>query len=107
MLRQIEKIQKMVNSLLGHCCEAGADVAPNPSSQEDKYEDLGVMILKAQDGDLPQRSIIEMNRWIMNDTSVLDYYVDFQHMTALLKTHFNPSRFHVNLSCETTAPCTD
>ena len=104
MLRQIEKIQRMVNTLLGYCTKAGADVAPQSSSQEDKYEDLGVMILQAQDGVLSRRSQIELNRWLLNDTSALRYFVDFQQLTVLLQMHFNPARFQPHLFCEAGLP---
>ena len=88
----------MVNTLLGHCTEAGADVAPLP----DKYESLGVMILKAQDGDLPHRAMLEFERWIVNDASAMDYYINFQQLAVQLQMHYNPSCFHTGLSCEIT-----
>jgi hypothetical protein len=85
----------MVKYLLGLCTQAGAGPVSDQAfeSGEDTYESLSVMILKAQDGALSQRRCIEMNRWLMNDTEAVRYYIDFQQLTALLYFHFNPSRF--------------
>ena len=98
MFRQIAKIQKTINAMLGYCSEAGADVTP----LADKYESLGVMILKAQDGELPHRAMLEFERWIVNDASAMDYYINFQQLAAQLQKHYNPSRFRADLSCEIT-----
>ena len=106
MFRQIEKIQKMVNSLLGHCARAGADITPPPVSQ-DKYEDLGIMILQAQNGDLPHRSQVELNRWLLNDDRAFRYFIDFQQLTAMLYMHFKPERLEFRLPSETIPGASD
>lgn len=105
MLRQIEKIQKMVNSLLGRCADAGADVMEVPADQ--KYEELGAMILKAQDGELPRRSWLEMQRWLVNDSEALRYYINFNALTVLLRYHFNSDRAFAALSCDAGASSPD
>ncbi|MHC4373060.1 MAG: hypothetical protein ACYSTO_02600 [Planctomycetota bacterium] len=58
--RQIEKLQKMVNSLLGLCAEGKAEAALEDTdlfTQDIRYERLGVLVLKAQDGEGPGRCI--------------------------------------------------
>jgi hypothetical protein len=101
MLRQIEKLQKMVNHLLGLCADSGADVVHDDyslSPEEKKYERLGVMVLKAQDGVLEPRYILRMEKWLTCDPKALQYYVDFQSLTAMLYIHFDPDRFSQNLN---------
>ena len=100
MLRQIEKLQKMVNHMLGLCADSGADVVCEDaalSPEEKKYERLGIMILQAQDGVLEPRYALRMQKWLLCDEKALRYYVDFQSLTAMLDLHFNPDRFSSNL----------
>jgi hypothetical protein len=98
--RQIEKLQKMVNNLLGLCSESGADAVLDEqlSTLEDtKNERLGIMLLKMQDGALEQRYVLRLEKWLMCDKKALRYYVDFQSLTAMLSMHFNPDRFTGNM----------
>jgi hypothetical protein len=99
MFHQIEKLQKMVNSLLG-LLPAGVDDAvsddPPLSPEEKKYERLGIMLLKAQDGELEHRYALRMGKWLSSDPQALRYYVDFQSLSAMLSLHFNPERFSSN-----------
>jgi hypothetical protein len=101
MVSQIDKIQKMINNLLGLITEADAEVVSKESTGdfEDKYEDLGVMILRAHDDDLPARSMLEMQRLLTNDSQACCYYIDFQQVTAMLGGRFHPERLSVNLPC--------
>lgn len=109
MLRQIEKIHKIVKYLLGLCTQAGAGLVPDRlfEAGENTYESLGEMILKAQDGVLSRRSMQEMQRWLSNDDNALHYYIDFQQLTALLHFHFNPSRFCADTTLATGLATTD
>lgn len=63
---------------------------PRPNS---KHERLGVMLLKAQDGVLEERYLRRMEKWLLCDKVAMQYYIDFQSLTALLTMHFNPERF--------------
>ena len=73
MLRKIEKIQRMVNTLLGQCTDAltGTPRAESQKQGEEKWMTLGEMILKAQDGVLTPRSMRELSRWISHDEGAL------------------------------------
>ena len=100
MLHQIEKLQKMVNRLLGLCEEAGSDVAVDgiPDDYSDtKYEKLGVFILKFQDGVLSKHSTKVMKKRIERDKVALRYYVDFMGLTIMLHSHFQPNKFNPSL----------
>ncbi|MHC4928643.1 MAG: hypothetical protein ACYSOQ_09485 [Planctomycetota bacterium] len=94
--RQIEKLQKMVNSLLGLCAEGKAEAALEDTdlfTQDIRYERLGVLVLKAQDGVLEDRYLKRMEKWLLCDEVAMQYYVDFQSLTAMLSNHFNPGRW--------------
>lgn len=95
MYRTIDKLQKMVNSLLGLCREGGIETHEEdiPSPEYHKYDPLGIMILKMQDGVLEKRYLLRMEKWLLCDPGALQYYIDFQLLTALLQEHFNKSRF--------------
>jgi hypothetical protein len=95
-MSRIEKLQRMVNSLLGICSENGAGEAfeGDPLSPEDrKYQPLGIMILQMQDGVLEKRYVHRMEKWLSSDAKAFQYYIDFQSLNALLHEHFNKSRF--------------
>ena len=95
MFQKIEKIQKMVDYLLGYFTESGiGQPQPRPSETQssERYLSLGENILKAQDGVLSRRSALEMQRLLLHDERALHYYIDFQQLTVLLYEHFNPGR---------------
>ncbi|HRS70444.1 MAG TPA: hypothetical protein P5175_01210 [Anaerohalosphaeraceae bacterium] len=94
MFQMIDKLQKVVNSLLGLCEEGGAGVSEEDivSPEYHKYEPLGIMILKMQDGVLEKRYFLRMEKWLLCDPAAVEYYIDFQMLTALLHEHFNKSR---------------
>jgi len=94
--RQIEKLQKTVNGLLSLCTGKKPDTPAaetDPSTQDSKYERLGIMLLKAQDGELEERYLRRMEKWLLCDPAAMRHYVDFQSLTAMLTMHFNPDRF--------------
>ena len=96
--RQIEKLQKVVNTLLGLC---GIDADKAESEAVDlprisRQEQLGIMILKAQDGVLEERYQRRMEKWLLCDQAAMRYYVDFQSLTAMLSMHFHPERLTLN-----------
>ena len=91
--KKIDKLQFEVNELLDLCGETGAIPEESPSEDNTKYLRLGEMILKAQDGELEQRTLLRMEKWLMCDEQALRYYVDFQNLSVLLYEHFHKSRF--------------
>lgn len=96
MFRQIEKLQKTVNSLLGLCHGDRAEEQPQEDAQsvtDSRYERLGMMLLQLQDGELEERYFLRMEKWLLCDPTALRYYVDFQSLTALLHMHFNPQKY--------------
>lgn len=93
--RQIEKLQKMVNNLLGLCAEGKTEAAleeADLSPQDSRYERLGTMLLKLQDGVLEDRYLLRMEKWLLCDKAAMRYYVDFQSLTAMLHVHFNEKK---------------
>ena len=96
VFRQIEKVQKTVNYLLGLCTrnqfEETQPDEPPLSSEEKKHLRLGIMILKAQDGLLEQRCMLRLGKWLQCDDEALRFYLEFQTMTALLYLHFNENK---------------
>ena len=93
--RQIEKLQKVVNGLLGLCGGAGdkAESEAVDLPRISRQEQLGIMILKAQDGVLEDRYLRRMEKWLLCDQVAMRYYVDFQSLSAMLSMHFNPDQF--------------
>jgi hypothetical protein len=107
--RQIEKLQKMVDSLLGLCAGGTTKAALEEislSPQDGRYERLGTMLLKAQDGVLEDRYLLRMEKWLLCDETALRYYVDFQNLTALLNMHFNEKKFREMMDFAITPPVT-
>ena len=103
MFRQIEKLQQMVNRLLGLCKEAGADVVIDDIPKDytsSKYEKLGVFILKSQDGVLSTRSTKIMEKWLSRDEDAQRYYIDFINLTVMLRLHFQPNKYIPPLTSE-------
>ena len=93
---EIDKLQQEVDELVDLCADSGAgDLMEeySPTDEEKKYERLGVMILKMQDGVLEKRYFLRMEKWLLADSEALRYYVDFQQLSAVLYDHFNKSRF--------------
>lgn len=81
MFRKIDKLQSEIDHLLELCDETNG-------SEEDEYTDLGVMILKAQDGVLELQEFARMEKWLSEDRKAVRYYVDFQLLTAQLHEYF-------------------
>lgn len=103
MLCQIEKLQKMVNGLLGLCREGGInpqnDGTPGGFSER-KCEKLGVFILNSQDGVLSRRSAKKMQKWLERDEQARRYYIEFTNLTFLLYLYFQPNKFMSSLEGE-------
>lgn len=96
MFRQVEKLQKAVNNLLGLCTEAGDKAVQKDgdlSPEDSRHERLGVMLLQVQDGVLEERYFRRMEKWLLCDEAAMRYYIDFQSLTAMLQMHFNENKF--------------
>jgi len=94
--RQIDKLQKMVDNLLGFCAEGKTEAAleeADLSPLDSGHERLGTMFLKLQDGALEDRYLLRMEKWLLCDEAAIRYYVDFQNLTAMLHLHFNKNKF--------------
>lgn len=73
-----------------------SEVVEPESEQSRRQERLAVQLLKLQDGQLDQRVVNRLGKWLLADSDSLEYYIDFMMLTALLRIHFNPdlgSRF--------------
>ena len=79
--RKIDTIQRDLDSIL--------DLFDEEISA---YEDLGVKILKAQDGELSKRGTIKMQRQLSHDKKALHYYINFQFLTVMLHEHLDRNR---------------
>lgn len=85
MFRKVNKLQFDVDELLA--------LWPEMDQQtQTEYQQLGEMILKAQDGALNKRGLKRMERLFRNDEGALRYYVDFQMLTVLLHEYFGDHR---------------
>lgn len=95
VFRQIEKLQKTVNHLLGlfttHTNKPTTE-DPLPEIQNSRHLRLGEMILKTQDGVLEKRYMLRLEKWLLCDQEALNYYVEFQNLSVLLYMHFNKDK---------------
>jgi hypothetical protein len=89
MHEQIDKIQKEVDELIRLCAEGGADEL-NECLPDDKYSKLGFLLLKLQEGDLEERHFDTLMKWLNSDQEALQYYINFQNLSALLFSHYHP-----------------
>lgn len=67
-----------------------SEVVEPDSVQSRRRERLGILLLKMQDGQLDQRSVGRLEKWLLSDPEVLEYYIDFMTLCALLRCHFHP-----------------
>jgi hypothetical protein len=82
MFRKVDKLQNDVDELLDLCNDSD-------DTEQSEYQELGEMILKAQDGELGKRGFKKMERQLTKDEEALRYYIDFQLLTAMLREHFD------------------
>lgn len=94
MFRKVDKLKSEVDGLLNLCQEAGGVADEDVFGPEaKKQERLGVMILKIQEGELEQRYMRRLGKWLQCDEQALRYYVDFQRISAMLHFHYNKNKF--------------
>jgi hypothetical protein len=67
-----------------------SEVVEPQSDQSRRRERLAVLLLKLQDGQLDQRVVRRLEKWLLADPDSLEYYVDFMSLCALLRLHFSP-----------------
>lgn len=84
MFHKINKLQNDVDEMLDLCAET--------DEESTEYQDLGVTILKAQDGELGKRAFKKLQKLLTSDNEALRYYIDFQMLTAMLRDHFDKGR---------------
>ncbi len=85
--KKIDKMQAEIDQLLGLCSEANGDV-PGENEQ------LGVLILRAHDGDLDKADFQQLQQRIVEDDTSLRYYVDFQLLSAMLEEVYGSPRLN-------------
>lgn len=90
--KDIKELKSQIDSLN----DLLSEVVEPESEQSRRQERLAVQLLKLQDGQLDQRIINRLEKWLLADPDSLEYYIDFMMLTALLRLHFHPeasSRF--------------
>lgn len=50
-----------------------------------KYNKLGAMILRLQDGELGQKETVRMEKWLLADQHALKYYLEFNQLCSMLR----------------------
>ena len=80
--KKIDKLQNDVDEILDLCSE---------TSEDGEYQEMGEMILRAQEGELDEEGYKKLEQQLTEDKEAVRYYVDFQMLTVLLKEHFDKS----------------
>lgn len=89
MEKESEKLQSIqsqideLNNLLSEVIEP----VPPPSP---RLERLGILLLKLQDGQLEDRFVRRLEKWLRADPEAMEYYLEFMMLSALLHLHFHP-----------------
>ena len=78
---EIDKMQSDINQLLDLCAET------NQPAGTDNQE-LGELILMAQDDDLDEKGYKLLEKRLTEDNESLEYYVDFQWLTVMLAEEY-------------------
>jgi hypothetical protein len=92
MHEKIDEIQRQVDELIGLCAEAGADPKDDILLRRDRSERLGYLILKLQDGQFKEHQLRSLERRLLRHADAMQYYVEFQMLTALLREYYHPER---------------
>jgi hypothetical protein len=88
---QIDKIQKEIDALIRLCAECGPD-GQDALGAEDKFTKLGYLLLKMQEGDLEEKHFETLQKWLDCDREALDFYLEFQDLSAMLYSYYQPER---------------
>lgn len=82
---EIDKMQSDIDQMLNLCEE----VTQAPQAE---YEELGMLILRAQDGELDETGFQQLEKRLTKDKKALAYYTDFQWLTAVMYEQFGNHR---------------
>lgn len=91
---QIDRLTDIINTAVGRkktdtiLSETSMQPAPRQSRQDLEYQRLGEMILKMQDGVLEQKYMSRLGKWLSCDEKALRYYVEFNQLSALLRSFY-------------------
>ena len=88
-------MQKEVDALISLMHEAGMQSEPDLSmlAPEQKREHLlTIIFLMMQDGELEEQYFKQVEEWLQRNKEVLDYYVEFQFLSAALHVYFHKDR---------------
>ena len=80
---------------LNHLIEESVGLSKEPVNNRQLR--LTEMLLRLQDGDLEDRHIHRLQRWLESDPSSLQYYIDFMHFDSLLYLYYHPEIFQRSL----------
>lgn len=92
---QIDKLTAIINSAIGRektdftQSDSYGSHSEKNSGQDVKYERLSEMILKMQDGQLEQRYVSRLGKWLLCDEQALRYYVEFCNLSTMLYMTFS------------------
>lgn len=62
---------------------------------------LGILILKMQDGALPDPYVHRLGKWLAADASAREYYLEFMELCAMLRFHFQPDLVQKSIAAVT------
>ena len=85
--KKIDKMQSDIEQMVELCDEA-------TGGPENEFQDLGVLILMAQDGELDKQGYQQLEKQLAGDKRSLGYYIDFQWLSASLHEHFGNHQIH-------------
>jgi len=96
--KKIDKLQSDIDEMLDLCEKAD-------NTSENAYEELGILILRAQDGELDRQGYKKLEKQLTENDLSLGYYVDFQLLSALLHEENDNHRIHrmMNIILENSA----
>ena len=84
--KEIESLQSQLDDLNALIDET----AESSSADNLRREQLQILFLKDQDGDLSQQDFDCLQEQLKNDPNALREYLEFTQISALLHLHFNP-----------------
>ena len=99
--REIEKIREKINQVSRMIHNVtGGHMADEPSEKlsfdsfagEDsyyvRYEKLGALILRLQDGELEKKYLMRLEKWMLADIDAVRYYVEFTNLCGMLRMFY-------------------
>ena len=90
--KRIDTLQGQIdhlNQLIDETTQMHNERKPKALSER-KHQRLGVMLLKLQDGELSRRGFERLEKWIVTDPAIRDYYINFMDLCGLLRMYYRP-----------------